>query len=151
MCPTRCVVHLVHLAVTQHYRCRTCTGANVLLLTGRSVVQHKTTEKIPKQPPSPQNSKPLYSAATQNHSRRSFHKYCNTGIFLVLSQPIELGVLRTDLKAAGVRCSQQKLLDFLDEMCITFTTKNDAPGKSRQGKRGRRGGHASRKVTASQK
>ncbi|XP_076446565.1 uncharacterized protein LOC143283970 [Babylonia areolata] len=62
-------------------------------------------------------------------------------------EPLDLGMLKEDLKAAGIRCSQQKLLDFLDEKCITFTTKNMVPRKQRR--RGRK--PQSRKITASQK
>ncbi|XP_039216355.1 structure-specific endonuclease subunit SLX4 isoform X2 [Crotalus tigris] len=41
---------------------------------------------------------------------------------ILLYQPIELSVLHAELKQNGIRISLDKLLDFLDANCITFTT-----------------------------
>ncbi|KAL8584520.1 hypothetical protein ACOMHN_016840 [Nucella lapillus] len=62
-------------------------------------------------------------------------------------EPLDLGVLKEELNAAGIKCSQDKLLDFLDEKCITFTTKNMIPSKRRN--RGKK--PQSKRVAASQK
>ncbi|XP_025086812.1 structure-specific endonuclease subunit SLX4-like [Pomacea canaliculata] len=39
-------------------------------------------------------------------------------------EPLDLVVLKDDLKAASIRCGQQKLMDLLNAKCITFTNKN---------------------------
>ncbi|XP_007441731.1 structure-specific endonuclease subunit SLX4 [Python bivittatus] len=41
---------------------------------------------------------------------------------ILLYQPIELSVLHAELKQNGIRIALDKLLDFLDASCITFTT-----------------------------
>lgn len=56
--------------------------------------------------------------------------------FKVLTyEPLELDVLKKDMKEAGIKCSMDKLMDFLDERCIAFTTKNSR--KRPSGRRGR--------------
>ncbi|KAL4229719.1 5'-flap endonuclease [Mactra antiquata] len=39
-------------------------------------------------------------------------------------EPLELDVLKKNVKECGIKCSMDKLMDFLDERCIAFTTKN---------------------------
>lgn len=52
-------------------------------------------------------------------------------------QPLSLCELKAGLRAAGIRLSTTKLLDFLDSQCITFTTaKQGHPAPSRRRARG---------------
>ncbi|XP_053399092.1 structure-specific endonuclease subunit SLX4-like [Mercenaria mercenaria] len=53
---------------------------------------------------------------------------------ILMYEPLELDVLKKDVKGAGIKCSMDKLMDFLDERCIAFTSKN-----SRKRQTGRRG------------
>ncbi|XP_050416180.1 uncharacterized protein LOC126830019 [Patella vulgata] len=51
-------------------------------------------------------------------------------------QPVEIDVLKKDLTDVGLKCSMDKLLEFLDEKCINFTMKNNNKRKPRK-QRGR--------------
>lgn len=52
-------------------------------------------------------------------------------------QPLSLCELKAGLRAAGIRLSTTKLLDFLDSQCITFTTaKQGHPAPLRRRARG---------------
>ncbi|XP_063171242.1 structure-specific endonuclease subunit SLX4 isoform X2 [Candoia aspera] len=61
---------------------------------------------------------------------------------ILLYQPIELSVLHAELKENGIRIALDKLLDFLDANCITFTTAEARREKKqhlhRSKKKGRR-------------
>ncbi|XP_021362586.1 uncharacterized protein LOC110456279 isoform X2 [Mizuhopecten yessoensis] len=52
----------------------------------------------------------------------------------LMYEPLEVDWLKKEITEAGIKCSMQKLLDFLDEMCITFTMK-----KMRQERNARKG------------
>ena len=40
--------------------------------------------------------------------------------FLLCLQPIELDVLKKDMKEAGIKCGMDKLMEFLDErVCLS--------------------------------
>ncbi|GFN88102.1 structure-specific endonuclease subunit slx4, partial [Plakobranchus ocellatus] len=43
---------------------------------------------------------------------------------ILLYKPLELDVLKKKIVAAGIKMSMPKLMDILDERCITFTMKN---------------------------
>ncbi|XP_013399186.1 structure-specific endonuclease subunit SLX4-like [Lingula anatina] len=47
-------------------------------------------------------------------------------------EPLELGDLQDAINAAGIRCGQQKLMEFLDEKCITFTMRKLQKGDRRK-------------------
>ncbi|KAK6172511.1 hypothetical protein SNE40_016147 [Patella caerulea] len=51
-------------------------------------------------------------------------------------QPLEIDVLKKNLTDVGLKCSMDKLLEFLDEKCINFTMKNNNKRKPRK-QRGR--------------
>ncbi|KAM3827071.1 structure-specific endonuclease subunit SLX4 isoform 2-T2 [Vipera latastei] len=59
---------------------------------------------------------------------------------ILLYQPIELSVLHAELKQNGVRISLDKLLDFLDANCITFTTAEARREKKQHFHRSKRKG-----------
>ncbi|XP_070617698.1 structure-specific endonuclease subunit SLX4 [Erythrolamprus reginae] len=50
---------------------------------------------------------------------------------ILLYKPIELSVLHSELKQNGIRIALDKLLDFLDANCITFTTAEARREKKR--------------------
>ena len=50
---------------------------------------------------------------------RFFTFSCING-FLLCLQPIELDVLKKDMKEAGIKCGMDKLMEFLDErVCLS--------------------------------
>ncbi|XP_048237080.1 structure-specific endonuclease subunit SLX4-like isoform X2 [Haliotis rufescens] len=42
---------------------------------------------------------------------------------LMMYEPLELDWLKREIQDAGIKCPMQKLMDFLDEKCLTFTMK----------------------------
>ncbi|XP_046566703.1 uncharacterized protein LOC124275255 isoform X2 [Haliotis rubra] len=42
---------------------------------------------------------------------------------LMMYEPLELDWLKREIQEAGIKCPMQKLMDFLDEKCLTFTMK----------------------------
>ena len=40
--------------------------------------------------------------------------------YVLFPQPLELDVLKKDIKEAGIKCSMNKLMDFLDERVCLF-------------------------------
>lgn len=53
---------------------------------------------------------------------------------ILMYEPIELDGLKREITEAGIKCSMEKLMNYLDEKCITFTMKNRrkaSPKKSR--------------------
>lgn len=71
---------------------------------------------------------------------------------VLLYQPFELAELQAELKQHGIRVATQKLLDFLDAHCITFTTAAARKEKLRRKRRqpvGKKRGRAARPVRPS--
>ncbi|KAM7446786.1 5'-flap endonuclease [Porites harrisoni] len=54
---------------------------------------------------------------------------------LLKFQPQELVSLHQQIKSDGINCSLGKLVDFLDEQCLTFTTAGSRPRAPRKGGR----------------
>ncbi|XP_059147353.1 uro-adherence factor A-like isoform X2 [Physella acuta] len=50
---------------------------------------------------------------------------------VLMYEPLELDVLKKRIAEAGIRTSMEKVMDFLDERCITFTMKNINKGHNR--------------------
>ncbi|KAH3832456.1 structure-specific endonuclease subunit SLX4-like isoform X2 [Dreissena polymorpha] len=57
---------------------------------------------------------------------------------VLMYEPLELDILKAEVKAAGIKCSMDKLMDFLDERCIAFTSKNSRKKAPQRGGRGRK-------------
>ncbi|XP_032184518.1 structure-specific endonuclease subunit SLX4, partial [Mustela erminea] len=71
---------------------------------------------------------------------------------VLLYQPFELAELQAELKQHGIRVATQKLLDFLDAHCITFTTAAARKERLRRKRRqpvGKKRGRAARPVRPS--
>ncbi|XP_041360333.1 structure-specific endonuclease subunit SLX4-like isoform X3 [Gigantopelta aegis] len=51
---------------------------------------------------------------------------------ILVYEPLELDWLKLKLTEGGIKCSIQKLMDFLDEKCITFTMKKMSKRNSRR-------------------
>ncbi|XP_022372484.1 structure-specific endonuclease subunit SLX4 isoform X1 [Enhydra lutris kenyoni] len=71
---------------------------------------------------------------------------------VLLYQPFELAELQAELKQHGLRVATQKLLDFLDAQCITFTTAAARKERLRRKRRqpvGKKRGRAARPVRPS--
>ncbi|VCW97700.1 unnamed protein product, partial [Gulo gulo] len=71
---------------------------------------------------------------------------------VLLYQPFELAELQAELKQHGIRVATQKLLDFLDAHCLTFTTaaaRKERPRRKRWQPVGKRRGRAAGPVRPS--
>ncbi|GFR72212.1 structure-specific endonuclease subunit SLX4 [Elysia marginata] len=53
---------------------------------------------------------------------------------ILMYKPLELDVLKKRISDAGIRVSMPKVMDFLDERCITFTMKNMSSRNNRNQK-----------------
>ncbi|VDH92634.1 structure-specific endonuclease subunit SLX4 (BTB/POZ domain-containing protein 12) [Mytilus galloprovincialis] len=53
---------------------------------------------------------------------------------ILMYEPLELDVLKQKITEAEIKCSMEKLKEFLDDKCITFTMKNmrKSPRKKRR-------------------
>lgn len=58
---------------------------------------------------------------------------------ILMYEPIELDGLKREITEAGIKCSMEKLMNYLDEKCITFTMKNRRKASPKKGRgRGRK-------------
>ncbi|XP_052796263.1 structure-specific endonuclease subunit SLX4-like isoform X2 [Mya arenaria] len=57
---------------------------------------------------------------------------------VLMYEPLELDILKQEVKDAGIRCSMDSLMAFLDERCIAFTSKNTRKRAPAKGGRGRK-------------
>ncbi|XP_061169938.1 structure-specific endonuclease subunit SLX4-like [Saccostrea echinata] len=58
---------------------------------------------------------------------------------ILMYEPLEFDALKRELTEAGIKCSMDKLLNYLDEKCITFTMKNRRKTSPKKGRgRGRK-------------
>ncbi|XP_077984113.1 uncharacterized protein LOC144438810 [Glandiceps talaboti] len=53
---------------------------------------------------------------------------------ILMYEPFDLTVLSSELKSAGITCSQAKLMDILDEQCITFRIQQGNKGRQKKSK-----------------
>ncbi|XP_055893155.1 uncharacterized protein LOC106053481 isoform X2 [Biomphalaria glabrata] len=54
---------------------------------------------------------------------------------ILLYEPLELDVLKKKLRDFGIKLGLEKIMNFLDERCITFTLKNTNKGQNRYQRR----------------